>query len=520
MTPKQRLMQLAERVKEAGLSGGSMQDKLAEIIQQNDLTQHEIQRIAEMANRDVQLGLYKTAHDKRFKFKLIDPAPLKEAAKRAAAASSQPTSRQIGQSKTAMVIDQSGGDPFRVPYRAPTKLSLYDHPMDEKLAHELESAEVRKTILQLDKAKRDTEQLFKQGQAEIIKVAEKADQSYKQMIQAALDMVQTGVTLPSLYQAVMVACSGRRLAQEEIRKNGEDLMMLIILGLKKRGVPNHRMGFRHRGDPATLDKLSPDDLLKLCQLSTGQIKEHDVDMRLTKIANYDEHTVKATGPVPSQRMDEEAAEFLNKRTSVKQYPVAQTYLDDRNVDNLPGGKPKVLNTNNEFIIAVTDLMGDQSRMVRLHSANEYIGLKLKQIEQAMRKLDGAQKTADAEFQKKQGGIGDILGSQKTTNVIGAAGLGIGALPFLKKTKDMEAQEEAEHRRKIGLGSFEKTAIPGLGAVASRVGSQIMKGVGSQAFGNAANAAGVGLTAASMMGSKKETAAQGAPAAQGASGGMV
>src|ERR1019366_7043048 len=128
MTTKDRLQQLANQVKSAGLEDKSMQKKLAQIVSDNDLTTHEIQRIAEMANRDVQLALYKTSSDKRFKFELANPEPLKVSARKEAGVFAAHTET----SKTASALSSVGENPFSVPYREPKKFSIYDQPMEEK----------------------------------------------------------------------------------------------------------------------------------------------------------------------------------------------------------------------------------------------------------------------------------------------------------------------------------------------------------------------------------------------------
>lgn len=387
MTPKQRLKQLADQVKAAGLAGKSMQDKLAEVVEKNDLTGHDIQRIAEMANRDVQLELYKTAADKRFKFKLADAGPLKQAARKQAEAIT-PAS---GMHKVAAAIDQAGGDPFAVPYRAPKNFSLYDHPMDEKIAASIESAESRKTLQELDKVRLEYEALRKQGEAELVKVADKVNSTNEKLVQHALDMLMSGVTFSSLYQAMQAAAGGGKCTEED-REKVDELAIKILEGLKKRRVPNHRLGFSHRGNVSALDKLTPQEILALAKHSLGQITPQDLQMCQTKKADYNEGYVSGSGNSLAWNMLNEANQYMKNRPAQVEHPCPQVYLD--NTDNLEDGQPRVINTDNQFVIAVKDLMGDQSRMVRMHSANEYIGLKLQQIEQAMRDLGAANKTAE------------------------------------------------------------------------------------------------------------------------------
>lgn len=376
MDTKVRLSKLADEVKSAGIAGKSMQAKMSELIEKNDLTGPEIDRIAEMANRDVQLALYKQASDKRFKFDLIDPIPLKQAAKKQAqsAVGRAATANQ----KVASIVLEHGGDPFAVPYRE-SKFSLFEQPVSMPVVIQNDMAGIRKTAHDLDRARAELLAVESQGRSEAMKIAGQADKTFDNTVQAAVDMIISGVTLPSLYAAVAASVSGSNGVTEEDRDSADKLMMLIIKAVQERGIPNHRLGFRNRGNVELLDSLSSEDLMDLCKRSTGRIHEQDIPMSLCKIAAY----LKATHTEPE----------LNSQGG----EVAQPYLDEKYVDNLPGGKPLVINGENEFIIGIKDLMGDQSRMQRCHSANEYIGLKLKQIEHSLRGLKGAEKSAEAKY---------------------------------------------------------------------------------------------------------------------------
>ena len=412
MTPKQRLKQFADEVKAAGLAGHSMQKKMSEIVERHDLTPHEIQRIAEMANRDVQLELYKTSNDKRFKFELIDPVPLRKMAKKNASV----ITAVSDQAKIATAMDQSGGDPFRVPYRVTPHLSLFEHPLSEKIAFDLENYNSRELLQKLDRTRLEYEAMKKQGEAEMCKVAAKSQKDYDRLVQNGLDLLMHGVTFTSLYQAIFASAGGGS-ATEAQRKSVDDLALLLLDGLKRRGVQNHRLGFRHRGNVAALDKLSSEELLALAKRALGQVVPQDLVMEPTKKADYVEASVSNSDNTRIPLLMDEAGKYLNERSSVKDYPCPQPYLDDFNTDNLVNGEPKAFNGESTFVVSVSDLMGDQSRMVRMHSANEYIGLKLQQIEEAMRKLMSAQKMAEAEMEKKAAigpvkpGFMKTLGSQ-------------------------------------------------------------------------------------------------------------
>lgn len=524
MSTKARLTQLAEEVKRAGMAGHSMNKKMAELVSQHDLSGHEIDRIAEIANRDVQLALYKTAADKRFKFELIDPAPHKAAAKKAALSSINigPTHAQ----KVAAVVTEEGGDPFVAPYRGEPVLSLYEQPMNMKTAAEMDVHEIRKTALALDKTRAEIQLILNQGQGEELKVAGQAETTFNKTVQAAVDLLIGGITLPSLYTAVAAAFGGN-MATDEQRADADKLMSLVINAVKERGVPNHRLGFRHRGNVELLDSLSSSDLLALCKRSTGRINEQDIPMPLVKVATYLEAT-------------HDHEDGVGARLNPAQGSISQPYLDEKYVDNLPGGKPLVINGSNEFVIGVQDLIGDQSRMRRCHAANEYIGLKLKQIETTLRGLRAAQKTAE----EKAAGITppvappipkvaapppamgapasppsaglmtrglNALGSTKATNAIGLAGIGASLLPYVVQPKAPENPEDRMNRRmkranaKIEIDRESKEAVGPLVAAIPAIAG----GIGAIA-GLASTAASVKSMASSP---KPAGSAQPTPKAQ-------
>lgn len=505
MSHKLRLQSFANEVKTAGLSGGSMQKKLAEIVAENDLTGHDISRIAEMANRDVQLGLYKSSADKRFKFELADPEPLIKQASKTAADQTEPGDQQ----KLASAIDEAGGDPFAVPQRSTLPaFSLYQHPMSEKVAFDIESINARQTIQELDRTRLELEGTLNYSQIEVSKVAEKATKSLKSAVQGALDLVMSGVTLPSLYAAVMSSCAGSR-ASDDAQKNADDLMHMVVSGLKSRGVPNHRMGFRHQGDVAALDRLSAEELLVLCKRSTGRIHEKDVPLPLTKIAVYAERYMDS---YPGNQVDRsaEATEFM--RSSNPKPP--QVCLDDRYVGNLP---VRAMNADNEFVIAISDLIGDQSRMLRLHSSQEYIGLKLKQIEQAIRDLTTAHKTAEAEFEVKKAGIGASLSA--VAKPIGSAlstvnkGLSSGwgqagmvAAPIIyNEYKERQARKQQEQPGQMKLQSADERVMERLRNSSSLKGEQKTAFIGAAVGAIGRAAAGAAGVASRAVGSATSAA---------------
>ena len=403
MSTRQRLAQFTEKVKQAGLAGEEMTAELMKIAQANDLTAEEISRIAEMANREVQLGLYKTAADKRFKFKLADPGPVKEAARKHA--SQRPVTSAGVFDKVATALDDIGGDPFASPYREQENLSLFKHEPNpeawEKMAAEKRSYEDRTMIFELDKSRLETEAVYREGEQWRMKIAEVAVSHEKQLIQAAMDMVYNNVTIPSIYEALVAAVSGSTVPEEETEA-ADTIMRMVLDGLKARGVENYRMGFRDHYDPEGMAKMTTDQLLARCKQLSAYSQERDENtfsMRDTKTAEVYSEAHVGRGPASVESVDGgiNALDLLHERPSIMQHQVPQMYVDD--AQNTPGGKPRVINASNEFVVAVKNLVGEQFRLRQVHGAQEYLGLKLKQLEEAIRKLTNIRQLEDERLQK-------------------------------------------------------------------------------------------------------------------------
>lgn len=405
MSARYRLAQLAEKVKVAGFAGKSMTDELSKIAQAEDLTHDEISRVAEIANRDVQLGLYKTATDKRFKFELADPAPVKAAARKTA---STLQSSSVGSfEKVASAIDEVGGDPFAAPFRSKDNLSLLQHVPNEetfaKIAADRQEFEDRNQLFELDKARLGVEAMFREGEQWAAKIAGSAVDNEKTIVQSAMDMVHSGVTLPSIYEALAAAVSGSTVPEEEM-ENAALITRMIIEGLKARGVENYKMGFRDHGDPEAMAKMTTEQLVERCkQLSSYSQprQENTFSMRDVKTAaQYTEAHVSRgeTGRDANVDAGATAMELLQKRPSVMDHKVPQMYLDD--AQNTPNNAPRVINASSEFIVAVRNLVGEQGRLRQVHGAQEYLGLKLKQLEEAMRKLTSIRKIEEDRMANK------------------------------------------------------------------------------------------------------------------------
>lgn len=475
MDTQYRLASLANEVQTVGVRGESMQAKLAELITAHDLSPNEIRRIAEMANRGTQEALFKVAVDKRFKFDLIDPAPLVKQAEKAAA-----ESRFTGEglAKTAALVAEAGGDPFAPlpPSRAATEtLSLYNEPLCSKYAHDLRMTDVGKMIHKLETEHADYAAAKTAAKEEQSTSLGKANNAFDRAVQSASDLLTTGgIGLPNLYYAMQAAISGSKVPSEVV-KSTDNFMLLVIDELLKRGVSKVRMGFKYRGDMAAIEKLSPEDLLALCKRACGKPYEGSITMETQKSAAvYIQHVQRnGSTKVPTGHPYEEAAKFMGLRPSVADDGVPSNYLDDKYNSNTPKGKPVAMNGDSEFIIAVKDLVGEQDRLVKIHSADEFIGLQLLQIQKTLaglreardesnakfageveaskeawaslvaagaRALGGAVKSIPGAIKSIPGAIKGMSTGEKINAGVGVATVGAGMLPFVMKTQDAKVQE--------------------------------------------------------------------------------
>lgn len=457
-----RLEGLAAEVQNVGVQGGDMQQKMAELIEQHDLSGNEIRRIAEMANRGTQMQLMKVAVDKRFVFKLVDPAPLVERAEKAAR-----DSRFVGSglAKTAAVINEAGGDPFAplpAPAATPQTLSIYAEPLTDKYAHDLSMREFNEILFKLNKEHEDFTLSKSAGLAEKAAAFSKANDAFDRVVQSAADMTMSGaVTLPSMYYAMMAAISGSTVPANVVNTT-DKFFLLVIDELLKRGISKARMGFKWQGDLAAIDKLSAEDLLALCKRSCGVPYEGEITMASQKTAQVYLQTIDYVNPnIPKNQMPyEEAAKFLGVRPSIVEDGLPSFMLDDKYNGNTPKGKPVVMNGDSEFIIAVKDLVGEQQRIMKLHNADEYLGLMLKQIQQAITGVSKARDEAAAKFaameaEEKKAFLAPALAGARAlagkamgalTSPKGQAAIGLGTMgaalaPMVVPSADTRAQQK-------------------------------------------------------------------------------
>lgn len=456
MSLKKRLQKLAAKVQAAGVNGESMQDKLASIIQAEDLSPHEVRRIAEMANRGVQLELSKVAEDKRFKFELCDAGKAVKFARKVAEAS---TRNSEPYAKLASAIEEAGGDPFAPIGRADggvESLSLINRTPDAKIAFADNERRTREMLFELDRTRLELEAMQKEAQAAKVESYGKASDANDRAVQSAVDLlIGGGIKLPDLYMAIRAACGGSR-ADKNAGKVMDNLTLLIINGVKSRGVKNHQLGFRFKGDIDALDALSDRDLLALAKRTAGDIgtgpESTDISILTEKRAHRYVETVNHIRKATDTKGHpfEDAAALLHIRQSVSDHPQPDGYLDDAVVGNTPGGKVRVVDGDHEFIIGIQDLVGEQARLTRLHNADEYIGLKLKQIENSMRTLQDAQKMAATEYEEKMAAAGLVMNAAK------GLGKSLGAMPTADK---VSLGIQAAPLAAAGVGKVVDTVTP-------------------------------------------------------------
>jgi hypothetical protein len=430
MSHRARLQPFAETVKAAGLAGKSMQDALRKVAHANDLTPHQIHRVAEIANREVQLALQKTASDKRFKFELADPFAITgDLAKTASA----PEVRDGLEGELAKVA-ALGGDPFAAPdLSTGENLSLYQQPIEPDIELQQRASKLAATIAQLRGAEAETAALLDQAKTAKMEIYRDAVGSHKQAVDDAVELVMGGITLPSLYQALTAAVSGSA-ATEADRAAVDNLALLIIQGVKDRGIPNHRMGFRYQVDIGQIDALSADDLVALCKRAVGCDSGcGDLTMQTQKSAARYLESIAELHALGDKQPYEEANKWLSSRGAITQYPLQQGYLDEKQTANQTGADMRMINGDSEFIIAVKDLVGAQDRMRKNHNAAEYLGLKLKQIQEAIGGLKNVhEKTAELLEEHKAAFLGGLIskgvaaieGSALGKGLAGGAGMAI------------------------------------------------------------------------------------------------
>jgi len=442
MSHKARLQPFIDEVKAAGLKGESMQEKLASIVSSHDFTPHEIRRIAEDANRGVHIALTKQAHaqkkDARLRFELADPEKLVGQARKSAEASMY----RDGSSKLA-AIQEAGGDPFApIPDSGNVKLSLYEHPMDPALAYSLDEAKTRAMLLELDKTRAEVEIVHNEAKSAGVSALSEANDAHDRIIQSAIDMVTSGVTLPSLYRAVMATVSGCRLDNEKNPEELRTLLRLIVEGLKSRGVPNHRLGFRYAADRNEIDQLSTDDIISMCENAVAYDRGACPPPALTKQAQYYLQKQPNYGgqQLTGKHPFEDAAHWLENRPAQADFKLPQTYLDERNTGNTPGGTPRVVNGDSSFTIAVKDLVGARDRLLKTHNAQEYLGLKLKEIAEATGQLKRAQHIAAKQYEQKVAVLPALAGlaARALPAVAGGLASAVGGAAAPKKSEMQSA----------------------------------------------------------------------------------
>lgn len=425
MSHRLRLQQFADTVKAAGLAGKSMQDELRKIAEHEDLTAHQIRRVAEIANREVQLALQKTASDKRFSFKLCDPFALTKELQKTAGWQGGDGSEKTASADLGSISDFYADAPVT---GSTDQLSLYQAPLDPAFEKQALESRTRELLQTYDQARLELESTLTAAKAAEVETQGVARQVFNRMISDAVEMIMTGVTLPSMWMAITGAVEGSR-ASDKDRMRSEAVLRLLIEGLKERHVPNYRLGFRWHGDVDALNELDTDDLIALCKRCTGTPQDLGTTMATAKSASRFIETRVQMRDFKGHPY-EEAAKHLLERVELLGISTPKVYLDDDQTNNLPKGGVRLVNGDSEFIIAVRDLVGMQDRLLKNHNAQEYLGLKLKEISDVMKGLSCAQSktsealalaVAEAEAHKHaMPPLGALLGGAANLAMVGSA----------------------------------------------------------------------------------------------------
>ena len=383
---KERIKRLSDQVKDAGLKGDDMNDVLAKVAEAEDLSATEIQRVAERANREVQLALKKTAGKQSFKFTLIDGQKIAASCTKKAMAS---TEREPTELEVKMAYS------FEGPKRARVDGLLGDLSAAVSPATKFSQVdfETLKLADSLRTAAKELDELLKEAATEELTAAGKLVQTEEQMLNVAFDLLTSNITACSLYEAIVAGHSGSQsgIRHCDLIKAADETMTKILEYCKKRGVPNHQLGFCHKGDIDALESLTVPELLELCKRQSAYTEPSDLKMDLVKsaeakLAAYTEFISEGRGNDAEPSRPIHAEQWLQNRQSQK---IPQAYLDSPVRTN----QPLIINTDHELIINVKDLVGAQDRLVKLHGAQEYLGLKLKEISEAMKDLQSSRAEA-------------------------------------------------------------------------------------------------------------------------------
>jgi hypothetical protein len=276
-------------------------------------------------------------------------------------------------------------------------------PVDEFAELEKAAAQLDQDIRALTRARGDCELVAKEAAVDEFGADADARQAQGKIIASAINLVMSGVTLPSLYTAVCAAVNGP-MAGDEDRHVARLIMKLVIEGLRERKFPVHKMGFKNTVGANAMEELTNEDLMRMCETVLHQMdtyKEpklaafgtHQDPLHPSKVAAYFQHDHKGRAPSGKQPF-EDAATWLTERPSAQDPNLP---MDPDWASNTPGGKIRVLDGNSEFIVGVKDLISARERKLKLHDSQEYIGLRMKQIDEGIRAL--VEKRASVEQRK-------------------------------------------------------------------------------------------------------------------------
>ena len=456
MSHRPRLQPFADVVKAAGLRGDSMQGALRKVAEAHDLNAHEIRRVAEIANRDVQLNVLKTAGDKRVKFELADPFALTGELQKTAG-----ELRPASEAEKIAALTYAGGDPFKAPELpvGPGDLSVYREAAnaDPAIALQAELTKLAETRSTLQAAYSDTERMLEEANMMGLEHNSAARGAYDRMVADAVELVLAGITVPSLYETLYQSVAGPKATDDE-RQYADDLMLQILRGLKEKGVPNHRLGFRYKADVNGLDALGVEDLLTLCKNSLG-CRHGTITMADTKTAaRLLEATAIQRDLDPGQHLFDEAGAWMNTRPAIVDYQVPQAFLDDTQTENRTGPRLRVLNGDSEFVVAVRDFRNATNGLAKSHNAAEYLGLQLKRVGDALEENREAREKVSGVMSLLKKGSDFMSGSHGNalTNAANVAGGALGAAASVQQIQ--AAHQEAARAKKQDAGQAQPEMV--------------------------------------------------------------
>jgi hypothetical protein len=334
-----------------------------------------------------------------------------------------------------------------------------------------------------------------------------ANTAYKAALDAAVGMVRAGVTIPDLYMATYAAMGGNSGALGDT----DQIVRLVIQDLQAKGIPNYRLGFRYPYDPDEIQSMNVDTLLAMCRQACGVEQEGlpiprpavklseallPIPIEAVKIADrYLEKVVKLFPQSKDNGMSnpDEANQWLVQRDSVRNPHI---YMDQKYVDNLPNGQVRVIDGDGEFIAHINSIIGAKGRLVQLHSAKEYLGLKMQELVNLVRGVKEEQAMVTNKYENAMQGLSTAKVAIAPLIAAGAAALGRSVLPSLATTaatEGVKAMTKTPEPAKAaeGLTFADIAKLAGIKDMAKAVGSTLSAADASSKVNLGAAALGLG-----------------------------